>query len=60
MACRARDRPVTLLRTAKRSTQTKGIPVLTLETVADWLSLVVVLLFCIAMLYGLFAIMILY
>jgi len=28
--------------------------------VADWLSLVVVLLFCIAMLYGLFAIMTLY
>ena len=30
------------------------------DTVADWLSLVVVLLFCIAMLYGLFAIMTLY
>jgi len=30
------------------------------DTVADWLSLVVLLLFCIAMLYGLFAIMILY
>jgi len=34
--------------------------VLTPDTVADWLSLVLLLLFCFAMLYGLFAIMILY
>ena len=33
---------------------------LTPDTVADWLSLVLLLLFCFAMLYGLFAIMILY